>query len=125
MFITTKYQVLKISAISCTNLDNQRLNSYIYISIILIPTKYQVLKIFSCTDLDTRMAPAELRVPEAMIALDLWLPAVQEVTIQINNVIYIGQPKEAMIALDLWLPAVREVTIKNWDYKMSYILHYG
>ena len=25
------------------------------------------------------MAPAELRVPEAMIALDLWLPAVQEV----------------------------------------------
>ena len=26
------------------------------------------------------MAPAELRVPEAMIALDLWLPAVQEVT---------------------------------------------
>ena len=35
----------------------------------------------SCTDLDTRMAPAELRVPEAMIALDLWLPAVQEVAI--------------------------------------------
>ena len=28
------------------------------------------------------MAPAELRVPEAMIALDLWLPAVQEVNIE-------------------------------------------
>ena len=41
------------------------------------------------------MAPAELRVPEAMIALDLWLPAVQE------------------------------VTIKNWDYKMSYLSYFG
>ena len=37
--------------------------------------------VLSCTDLDTRMAPTELRVPEAMIALDLWLPAVQEVTV--------------------------------------------
>lgn len=33
----------------------------------------------SCTDLDSRMGPVELRVPEAMLALDLWLPAVQEV----------------------------------------------
>ena len=37
--------------------------------------------VLSCTDLDTRMAPTELRVPEAMIALDLWLPAVQEVAV--------------------------------------------
>ena len=36
------------------------------------------------------MAPAELRVPEAMIALDLWLPAVQEVAIgnSDKNIVY-------------------------------------
>ena len=71
------------------------------------------------------MAPAELRVPEAMIALDLWLPAVQEVTIQINNVIYIGQPKEAMIALHPWLPAVQEVPIRDKIYNIHWAIKRG
>lgn len=34
-----------------------------------------------CTDLDTRLAtPGHLRVPQAMLSLDIWLPAAQEVT---------------------------------------------
>ena len=76
---------------SCTYLDTWRLNSYMYISNIFISTKTFTSKNISCTDLDTRMAPAELRVPEAMIALDLWLPAVQEVIIRncYNQVLYI------------------------------------
>ena len=102
-------------------LNTRRLNSYMYISNIFILTSENI----SCTDLDTRMAPAELRVPEAMIALDLWLPAVQEVTNQINNVIFIGQPKEAMIALDLWLPAVQEVIIRNCCNQVLCIINWA
>ena len=77
------------------------------------------LYVLSCTDLDTRMAPTELRVPEAMIALDLWLPAVQEVAVN-----FLGDQVEKLVnqrfynydkymRINRWKPGV-SLTQASW-----------
>ena len=69
--------------------------------------------VLSCTDLDTRMAPTELRVPEAMIALDLWLPAVQEVAVNFFSRPNAFYNYDKYMRINRWKPGV-SLTQASW-----------